>query len=471
MNVNFTRVSLLAVSVALLFCCDTSLGAQNAQERSLPVVSGTICDSDDRPLAGAEVRLTASDESKPRMAATDAQGHFRFDGVPPGTYALEANREGYRRGSEGPFVLHATETKSVILRLAKTKPGADISSAMPFSDEPQFTVAGVTDTTALGVHSSSRTMPNSSALTKDTVALSHEQPATELATSSQEAAIRSKLAAGDSAVLRFQLAEIEEREGHALEAEKDYQRAAGMAPTEVHLFAWGAELLLHRAFEPAIEVFRKGNRLYPGSVRMLLGLGATYYAQGSRDEAAQFFLRASDVNPSNPQPYLFLGRLLLTENLAPQPWTDATKRFVTLHPETAEAHYLYGLALSKQPDEPSANAAQAQLEKAIELDPRLGNAYLQLGILKSSRKDFTGAIVALQKAIEFTPLPDEAHYRLAEVYRRTGDAEKARQQTALYKQISEQKSQEVERERHEIQQFIYTLTGVPPTQTPASPPH
>jgi hypothetical protein len=51
-----------------------------------------------------------------------------------------------------------------------------------------------------------------------------------------------------------------------------------------------------------------------------------------------------------------------------------------------------------------------------------------------------------------------------------GDAEKARQETALYKQVSEQKSQDAERQRHQIQQFIYPLRS-PSGSPPSGPNH
>lgn len=463
-------------SVAVIFFLHLFLSghaspkAQTPEPQALASISGSITDSDNRPLGGVEVRLLSElQASKATVATTDGQGRFHFDAVPADSYTLRTNRDGFQQATEGPFLVRAGDSKSFVLRLTRTPPSSpngDDSAAIPFSDEPHFTVAGVTDTTALGVHASSRTMPNSNALAKDTVALSHEGGGPP---SSPEAALRAKLAAADDADLRFQLAEIEEREGHALEAEKDYQGAADLAPTEAHLFAWGGELLFHHAFEPALEVFRKGNRLYPSSARMLLGLGATYYAQGSRDDAAQFFLRASDLDPANPQPYLFLGRLLSSENVAPPAWVDAMKRFVSQHPKNAAAHYLYGLVLAKQGV--TVSEAEIQLTQAMELDPQFGDAYLQLGILKSNRKDYTGAVVALQKAIEYTPLPDEAHYRLAEVYRRAGDTEKARQETALYKQISEQRSQQADRERHDLQQFIYTLSDSTATPGKSATPN
>jgi len=96
---------------------------------------------------------------------------------------------------------------------------------------------------------------------------------------------------------------------------------------------------------------------------------------------------------------------------------------------------------------------------------------LQLGILYSGRKEFPEAIGAFQKAIEVTPLPDEAHYRLAQVYRQTGEAEKARKEIEIFNKVSQQKAEAAERERREIQQFVYRLKDQnAPSPAPASQP-
>jgi tetratricopeptide (TPR) repeat protein len=478
MSTFFRKIPRLCfLCAALLWAAVGTLKAQQNGTEKLPLVSGIACDSESHPLANVEVILERSDSQKTLKSVTDARGQFQFAGVPAGIYTLHAKRDGYNAGREGPFVLHEREEKSLTVHLTRTAPSSssDSSAAMPFSDEPQFTVAGVTDTSALGVHASSRSMPSSNALAKDTAALAHGDTPNaaprsgEPAPSTQEASLRAQLATAETANLRFQLAEIEEKKDRPLEAQKDYQRAAELAPTEEHLFGWGAELLLHRAFEPAIEVFGKGHHCYPASVRMLLGLGAANYAKGSREQAAQYFLQASDLDPADPQPYVFLGTLLATENVTPTGWTYRFERFAVLHHENAKAHYLYGLALAKSGEQRSAAEAESELKLAIDLDPHLGNAYLELGILRSEHKNFVGAITALQKAIENTPLPDEAHYRLADVYRRTREPEKARQETALYKKISEEKSQQAERERHEIQQFVYTLRGQSSSPQPSTP--
>jgi tetratricopeptide (TPR) repeat protein len=294
---------------------------------------------------------------------------------------------------------------------------------------------------------------NSDALSKEAAHLSAaSSPAPD------EAAIREQLSKGDNADLRFHLAELEEKSGRSLAAVNDYQRAAQLDPTEAHLFAWGAELLVHRAFDPSIEVFSKGKRLYPDSVRMILGLGAATYAKGSTGQANEIFLEACDVAPSDPTPYLFLGRVQVTETELPAGWTDRLKRFVDLDPQNAQAHYIYAIALTKKPSGPGQLAiATSHLKIAVDQDARFGDAYLELGILASEQGDLLQAVAYFQKAVENTALPDDAHYRLAQVYRRLGETGKAQQETELYKQASGKKNQQVEQERHELQQFVYTL--------------
>ena len=80
-----------------------------------------------------------------------------------------------------------------------------------------------------------------------------------------------------------------------------------------------------------------------------------------------------------------------------------------------------------------------------------------MGILYFERKDFADAVAALQKATQATPQLQEAHYRLSQAFKRTGDKVKAEEELQLYNQISKKKDEEVERERRESRQFVYTL--------------
>src|SRR5579863_4091816 len=259
------------------------------------------------------------------------------------------------------------------------------------------------------------------------------------------------------AELHHLLADIAEKLGNPLEAVREYQRAADLDPSESNLFNWGAELLAHRAFEPAIEVFSKGNRLFPRSARMLSGLGVALYARGSYDQADQRLCEASDVNPADPNPYLFMGKMQSVEPTQSECVVERLQRFVKLQPENALSNYYYAISLRRQDEsDHDKNAARTEslLENAVHLDPKFGEAYLQLGILYAEQGDSAKAIAAYEKATEANPGLEEAHFRLAQAYSRTGEKTKAQAELQLYQQLSKKTAEQAERQRHEIQQFV-----------------
>ncbi|HET6929775.1 MAG TPA: tetratricopeptide repeat protein, partial [Candidatus Acidoferrum sp.] len=241
---------------------------------------------------------------------------------------------------------------------------------------------------------------------------------------------------------------------------KEYERAAEIAPSEANLFAWGAELLLHRADAPAAKVFGMGHQLYPKSIRMLVGLGAAAYARDLNEEAALWLLTAIALDPADARPYQFLGKVQEVAKSEPQEWAEAFRRYAALRPEDARAHYYYAVALEKQRQgERDYTAREVELQKAISLDSRMGDAYLKLGLLHEEKGDLAKSAEDFQKAIEFAELPDEAHLRLAQVYRRMGEAQKARKESELYEQVSQKKKDKMEKERQQLGEFV--ITGKP----------
>ncbi len=274
----------------------------------------------------------------------------------------------------------------------------------------------------------------------------------------------------EKAELHHLLGDVDERLGDALEAVREYQSAAELDPSETNLFDWGSELLIHRAADPAIEVFTKGTQLFPKSVRMLTGLGAAWYSFGSYDQAARRLCEASDLNPHDPAPYLFMGKMQAVETAQSEAIVQRLARFAQLESQNALANYYYAVSLWKQRKSPddteNVEKIKSLLEKAVQLDPRLGLAYLELGIVYSQEKNIPKAISALQSAIEATPQLEQAHYRLAQLYRQIGETAKAKAELQLYEEISDEKTKETERQRHELQQFVYEMRDRPPGLEP-----
>jgi tetratricopeptide (TPR) repeat protein len=270
----------------------------------------------------------------------------------------------------------------------------------------------------------------------------------------------------DKAEVHHLLADMQENQGDSLAAVREYQRAAELEPTEAYLFDWGSELLLHHVPEPAAEVFEKGTRLFPHSSRMLIGLGSAWFARGSYQQAVQRICAASDIDPADEVPYLFLGKMQKAEADPSAEVVSKLQRFAAQQPKNAQANFYYALVLWKASRNSRDNATTLQVESllknAIRLDPGLSPAYSQLGILHSEQRDYQGALLDYQQAVHADPKSEESHFRLAQTYRQLGDPEKAQAELEFYRQTAKESAQSAERERHEIRQFVYTLRDRPP---------
>src|SRR5258706_8840941 len=168
---------------------------------------------------------------------------------------------------------------------------------------------------------------------------------------------------------------------------------------------------------------------------MLTGLGASWYALGSFEQAVRRLCEASDLNPDDPNPYLIMGKMQSAETTQSEAIAQRLESFVRLQPQNALANYYYAVSLWKGrnslDDVERLAKVKSLLETAVHLDPKLGLAYLQLGALYSARKDFPDAISAYQQAVEARPRLEVAHYRLGEDSRRVGDGVKTRVQLEI----------------------------------------
>jgi tetratricopeptide (TPR) repeat protein len=522
-------------------------------------IEGTVRDTQGKPVAGASLLLQDASQAISARTQTDANGAFVFLSVSAGAYAVKVEKSGFRDTVDDSIRLAGSETKhcEFVLRMLTE---AAVSSAgtgstptgIELDDRPNFTVAGITDSTGSGGHGSETRMRTGEGLARETVNLesgktsegsavagsaggvgpetrvseeellgavrqsprsfesnhvlgefylhsrryresipplaaayqinpADRQNALDLALAykaggefgpSREVAsqmlVKDKnLSSQDEAKLRRMLGDLDEALGDPLGAVKEDERAASLDGSEENYFAWGAELLLHRAAVPASEVFSKGVRAHPHSARMLAGLGAALYTSGSADEAAQRLCEASDLEPSNPEPYLFLGKMQEATS-TPLPCAEQKlARFFHEQPENAQANYYYALALWKRSrgsgDSDTLQRAEALLMKASALDPKLDMAYLQLGNLYFARGSFQESVDAYQKAIAANSADNEAHYRLGLAYKKIGDEAQSQREFDAYKQLDKSETAAVERQRRELRQFVFVLKDQPAT--------
>jgi tetratricopeptide (TPR) repeat protein len=101
------------------------------------------------------------------------------------------------------------------------------------------------------------------------------------------------------------------------------------------------------------------------------------------------------------------------------------------------------------------------LKKALELDPQLAEAHLQLGNLYFGQKNYVESIPEFERVLHLSPQTADAHYKLGQAYFRTGDKNRADEQLAIYQRVREKNLAELEKQRAEIKQFVYSAKDSP----------
>jgi Tfp pilus assembly protein PilF len=267
----------------------------------------------------------------------------------------------------------------------------------------------------------------------------------------------------DTAELHNLSAGVEEKSRNYVAAVNEYEKAAHMDPSESNLFDWGSELLVHQTPNPAIEVFSQGVKRYPDSPRLALGLGLAYYVFGSYDDAAKALMRGTDLAPSDPRAYYFLSKAYDQSPRQIDQVVERFRRFADLRPRDAQATFYYAISLWKGRRQETSPAyldqVESQFKKAIALDPSFAQAHLQLANLYSQRRQYAEAVPEYQESLRLSPNVPDAHFRLGQAYVHLGKKDLADKEFQIHKQLYEQHLAAVDKERSEIQQFVYSMKG------------
>jgi tetratricopeptide (TPR) repeat protein len=248
---------------------------------------------------------------------------------------------------------------------------------------------------------------------------------------------RRMIAVKETGELLNLLGDVEARAGDFVAAAVGYQRAAHLQPTEDHLFDWGDNLLRLRAYDDAADVFTASLRRHPMSSRLHVGLGIAQYSRGRHEDAVLSFGRAADLAPADPRPHVFLGEMYGVAPAQAGEITRRLERFVGLKPRDADGQYYFAMSLWRGAASGDADLArvEALLRTAAALDRTHAKAHLQLGILLSEQRRWREAIVPLRACVELEPALAQAHFRLSQAYRRTGQDALADQALATFESL------------------------------------
>ena len=277
----------------------------------------------------------------------------------------------------------------------------------------------------------------------------------------------------DSAMARFNLAEVMRRQGRHAAAAEQYRRTLAVDPNyaKAHL---GLGLINREQGRPAMDSFRRALQSDPFLAEAHLGLGRESLERRPAAEAARHFLQALRVDPDSAEAHLNLGLAQARQGLQEEALA-AFRQAASLDPASPEAHYNLGVALARKgrirealkafreairlrPEDAEAHSnlgmAYSQLDRledaveafrqAVRLQPDSARAYFNLGLTQARLGRSREAIEALSRSASLSPRNAEIRFHLGLLYLSAGERASALEQYEVLKELDPKRARTLE---------------------------
>ncbi len=159
-------------------------------------------------------------------------------------------------------------------------------------------------------------------------------------------------------------------------------------------------------------------------VDQLLVLGSKAVIELDIKKASEFFGRAKDLDPKNPQVHLALGRLCFMVGQREEA-RGFFEKAIELDPRSDEAYFQLGVISRRQGD---LREAEKMFHRSLDFHPDNPNVYNNLGVTLLEQQKFREAVEALNKALEIYPEHINARYNLGLALWRLGKTASAVQE-------------------------------------------
>jgi hypothetical protein len=113
-----------------LFCLGLLLGNGAFAQMGTTSLHGTVLDNSRASIAGAKVTLTNAAQALERVATTPATGEFEFLALPPGTYTLRVERDGFNlyEQREMQLLVNVPTSVTVLMRVGSVATQVEVSA-------------------------------------------------------------------------------------------------------------------------------------------------------------------------------------------------------------------------------------------------------------------------------------------------------------------------------------------------------
>ena len=174
----------------------------------------------------------------------------------------------------------------------------------------------------------------------------------------------------------------------------------------------GAAYLAQREPIKAREQFEIARRLAPGQAAASFNIARTYVAQRKWAEAEKEYENALSANPRFTEALEGLAGLWTERNQRSKA-IGRVEQYTVKYPEDAAGHLLLG---SLRAGDKQYDGAKTEFQRAIQLDSKLGLAYVRLGNVCRSQGDIASAIQAYERALALQPTFSDLHTVVAALY-------------------------------------------------------
>lgn len=260
----------------------------------------------------------------------------------------------------------------------------------------------------------------------------------------------------DVAAVYVLLATVYEQSGHIENAIPAMRLAIQREPeSELHRLRYG--MLLINAMAPKAAVIRltEALELYPNSARLWLGLGIAHFKAGSNAEAVKAFTQSLKLDPNYAPAYAYLGMA----NVEVGNYSEAIKSYeqaLSVNNKLGVVNYLLGEALQNA-GEPNTERIEANLKKAVELEPSFAAGRLALGKFYFRTGRLEQAQTELEQVVKLNPELTNAYYQLGLVYTRLKRTAEAQATMAIFKRLNESRRTQ---EREDVREIVRRLADV-----------
>lgn len=200
-----------------------------------------------------------------------------------------------------------------------------------------------------------------------------------------------------------------------------------------HSYLWSKQ------YNRVLDVYHEILNLDPESAEADMLAGEALDEMNDTSGAIEMFRKAVKAKPSEPNAHFGLGYLLWSQKQYPEAITEFQAELAN---DPYHAQSLLYIADAKIQMNQYADAAPL-LEKSIKLDPSVGLAHLDLGILAANDGHNDEALREFLVAEKLTPNDVNVHWRLGRLYRAMGKKEEAKVELDKASSITRSANQEL----------------------------